>query len=382
MTDRFSNVTPAIIFPILMVGCLVCIGIAGVSLALSPPSSGPLQEIYAQLYVLANDSELNTPIGDDDTPRAFEVLPGSTANDIGIKLVTEGFITNGTLFSRYAQVEGLDDDLVPGVFYLNETMDIPEILTVLTDPSSGTVRFVIRENMRIEEIAAQIDATPQLTFTGEDFLSLVRAGAPLPAGFQSLYGIPEGASLEGFLYPATYSLPNGITAEDFVQTLTNSFQQAVTQDIIDAARAQGRSIFQVVIIASIVEREAVVESERPTIAAVYWNRVDGGGRLDADPTVQYQLANNRNDSVWWPSIPTIEFYYSADSAGPYNTYQNVGLPPGPIVSPGLRSIRAATFPDDVDYLFFQVSCANNGTHVFFDTIEEHDAYFEFRLNGC
>ncbi|PJF43772.1 MAG: endolytic transglycosylase MltG [Phototrophicales bacterium] len=377
--NRFADITPAILLPIVLSLCLICGLIAVVTLFLFPSRTNPLESLYLQAYIRLNNDELHQAIGTDSTPRRFEVLPGSTANDIGIKLVTEGFISNGTLFARYAQYKNLDDDFVPGVFYLNETMDIPTILEVLTDPTPTTIRFTIRENMRIEEIAEQIDATPQLAFTGNDFLSLVRAGAPIPEDFRIAYGIPLGQSLEGFMYPATYEVPVAMPVEEFVEMLLSRFEQAITSDIVIAAAERGKTIYQIVIIASIVEREAVLDEERTLIASVYWNRLENNMRLEADPTVQYQLANNRQDGIWWPPITPLDY---TTAEGPYNTYLNHGLPPGPIVSPASRSIIAAAKPAETDYLYFQTSCEGGGKHVFFRTFAEHQAYFELRQAGC
>lgn len=377
--SRFSDITPAILIPIIFTMCLMC-GVSVVGVAVLSGGSGPFESIYLQVYIRLNDDQLHSTIGNDATPRRFEVLPGSTANDIGIQLVTEGFISNGTLFARYAQYKDLDDDLVPGVFYINETMDIPAILEALTDPTPTTVRFTIRENMRIEEIADQIDATtPALAFTGDEFLSRVRTGAPIPDDFRIEYGIPSGSSLEGFMYPATYDVPLEMPVDEFVDMLLTRFEQAITSEVVVAAAAQGRTVYQVLIIASIVEREAVLDDERPIIASVYWNRVNNGMRLDADPTVQYQLANNRADGIWWPAITQADY---STATGPYNTYLNVGLPPTPIVSPAYRSIIAAANPTPTNYLYFQVSCEGGGQHVFFSTFEEQQAYLNIRLAGC
>lgn len=377
--QRLLDISPAILLPIILAVCLIC-GIAGgLAIALAPEGSNPLQALVLRVYLLQNDDELNTPLGSDPTPRRFEIGSGESANDIGVKLVTQGFISNGTLFARYAQYEGLDDDFRPGVYYINETMDIPAIVMQLTTPSDNTVRFLIRENMRLEEIAEQIDSIEQLDMSGAEFMALVGPGAPIPEDFRTRYGIPQGQSLEGFMYPATYDLPYAITAADFRTLLLNSFERNVTQTIVDAARAEGRTVYQLVTMASIIEREAVLEAERATIASVYWNRFENGQHLDADPTVQYQLANLRQDGNWWPAITQADYQ---GVIGPYNTYINIGLPPGPIVSPALRSIRAAAFPEDTPYFYFQTSCAGGGAHIFFETFEEHQAYFEFRVNGC
>lgn len=376
---RLLDLAPAIILPIILAGCLIC-GIASFFVIATTPSGlDPIEGLGLRLYLLRYNDELNTPAGLDPTPIRFEVSEGENANIIGINLVTRGIIQNGTLFARYARFEGRDDDLKPGVFFLSKTMTIPEILDRLTDSTPTTVRFLVRENMRLEEIAAQIDNTPLLNFSGADFLALVQAGAPIPDDFRLRYGIPDGVSLEGFLYPATYDLDIGSTAQTFRDLMLTTFSQAVSDELISTATSQGRTIYQVVTLASIVERETVLDDERPVIASVYLNRLAAGQKLDADPTVQYQLANNRRDGVWWPPIVLSDY---TNTTGPYNTYLNFGLPPGPIVSPGLRSIRAVLFPAETSYLFFQASCAGGGKHEFFATLAEHDAYFQLRVRGC
>lgn len=377
--QRLIDIGPAVLLPIFLAMCLVC-GIASFFVIQTTPEGlNPIEALGLRVYLLRNDEALNTPLGTDPTSIQFEIETGDSANDVGIKLVTQGIISNGSLFARYARFEGRDNDLRPGVYLLNRTMTIPEVLDRLTDTTPTTVPFLIRENMRMEQIAQQIDATPLLDFSGDEFLALVRGGAPIPDEFRQRYGIPAGASLEGFLYPAVYDLPLSTTAEAFRDRLLQTFEQSVSQELIDEASRQGRSIYQYVILASIIELEAVLDEERPLIASVYWNRLDSGQKLDADPTVQYQLANNRGDGIWWPSITTSDYL---NATGPYNTYINLGLPPGPLVSPALRSIRAALFPAQTNYLYFQASCEGGGRHVFFDNIDEHNAYFQRRLNGC
>jgi UPF0755 protein len=138
----------------------------------------------------------------------------------------------------------------------------------------------------------------------------------------------------------------------------------------DDLASQKRTVFQAVTLASIVEREAVVETERPIIASVYLNRLASGMALDADPTVQYGMASAKGKAPWWPQL-TQEDYRSAKS--PYNTYLNPGLPPGPIASPGLSSLQAAIDPAQTNFFFFRASCSRDGTHLFSRTLEEHAA---------
>ncbi len=376
---RLIELMPAIIIPLILGACLICI-VASIFVVMTTPEGlNPIDGLGLRLYLIRHDDALNQPVGFDPSPIRFEVTAGDTANDIGVRLAEHGLITDGVLFARYARFEGRDDDLRPGVFFLNQTMTIPELLERLTDPTPTTVRFLIRENMRMEQIAEQINNTPQLNFSGEDFLALVRAGAPVPEEFRLRYGIPEGSSLEGFLYPATYELDINSTALQFREVLLNSFEQSLSPDLLNEAARQGRTIYQVVTLAAIVELEAVLDDERPIIASVYLNRLASGQKLDADPTVQYQLANIRLDGVWWPQITQADY---TSTVGPYNTYLNFGLPPGPIVSPGLRSIRAVIYPVETNYLYFQVSCEGGGKHEFFDNLADHEAYFLQRANGC
>jgi UPF0755 protein len=262
---------------------------------------------------------LHSPAGENPELRRFEILPGESANDIGIKLVTEGFISNGSLFARYARFEGLDDELRPGVFRISQTMTIPDIVRILTNATPTTVEFLIREDWRLEQIADAIDNNSLLEFTGDEFLALVDTGAAIPDEFRLKYGIPDGSSLEGFLYPATYTLEVTRTVAEFKDLLLTTFEQNVTQDLLDEATRQGRTMYQVVTVASIVEKEAVLEDERSVIASVYLNRLAIGQKLDADPTVQYQMATNRQDGIWWPPLVVSDY---TNVFGPYNTYLN------------------------------------------------------------
>ena len=355
----------AVLFP-LLIGLVILCAIFGAFIFMTTPEGlDPIEGFGLRIYLARNQNTLNSPYGNDATPRRIEIEIGESANEIGIKLVTAGIIDNGTLFARYAQFEGRDNDIRPGVYYLNQTMDIPAILDVLTDPVPQQARITVRENMRLEEIAELIDNTPLIEFTGAEFLAVVGPGVEVPNNFRERYGIPASASLEGFLYPDTYFLDISTTALDFRNLMLQTFENTITPDMLQTITDQGRTMFEVVTVASIVEREAVLASERPSIASVYLNRIAIGQKLDADPTVQYQLANNRQDGVWWPQLT------ATDAPGPYNTYLNTGLPPGPIVSPSLSSIRAVIYPAETPYFYFRASCNQDGSHQFSITYDEH-----------
>ena len=189
------------------------------------------------------------------------------------------------------------------------------------------------------------------------------------SGYDFLEGLPGGsnrpAALEGFLYPDTYNFMSDDPPEYLIQSMLDNFDSKVTQDMRDQAEAMELSLYEVITLASIVEREAAIADERPIIADVYLNRLESGMRLEADPTVQYPLGK---EGAWWPKLGRED---TSNTDSPYNAYLNGGLPPGPICNPGLDSILAVLNPEDTNYLFF-VAIGDSGEHVFAETYEQHE----------
>jgi UPF0755 protein len=227
----------------------------------------------------------------------------------------------------------------------------------------------IPEGLRLEQVADEVAA--QTSIEREAFLNLATSGwRDLGLGFSFLAEIPPGATLEGFLFPDTYRLPEDAGALDLLTRMLENFDARVTPELLTAAQAQGLTTYQLVTLASIVEREAVLDEERPLIAGVFHNRLEAGWYLESCPTVQYGLATPGD---WWPSLTLADL----DQALAYSTYANPGLPPGPICNPGLASIRAAANPADTEYFFFLADCnANDGSHLFAVTNEEHVSNYE------
>lgn len=324
-----------------------------------------------QASLAGRQEELSQPAGTDPTQQLIQIELGDTPTIIAQKLVTNGLIRDAQLFVDYVRVEGLDRQLDAGYFFLDQTKTIPEIATFLTDAANGSILFQLQPGMRLEEVIAAVDNTPRLPFTGDEFAVVVGAGAQINPELATLLGIPVGASLEGFMFPDAYLLPPTITALELRDTILDRFVQTVGPQIITDANAQGLSLRDVVIVASIAEREAVWDDEFPLITSAYRNRLDIGMKLDADPTVQYALNGTRGR--WWPNITPADY---RGVVSPYNTYLNTGLPPGPIASPSLAAIRAATYPAESSYLYFRARCDGSNYHNFATTYDEHLA------NGC
>lgn len=332
---------------------------------------GFVQTSILRLSLSSRQADLARAVSEDTTPIRFVVESGDTPRQIAANLRQSGLILDADLFVDYARVEGLDTQLEAGTYFLNQAQTIPEIALALTDSRSSFIPFRILEGWRIEEVAAAIDQNPLFAFSGDDFLAVVGRGAQQDASFALQVGLPAGASLEGFLFPNTYQLPPDITALELRNQLIQEFLQTVGAQLMQDAANQGFTMYEVVTLASIIEREAIHEDEHPLISSVYRNRLAADIKLDADPTVQYALNGQRGS--WWPQISPADYQGVISD---YNTYLNFGLPPGPIASPGLSAIRAAVYPAESSYYYFRAACDGSGYHEFATTYQAH------LDNGC
>ncbi len=324
------------------------------------------QTALIKLSLQGKQDALDTPISSDTTPIRFTVELGDPPALIAQNLVAAGLISDANLFVDYVRAYDIDVQLEAGTYFLKQSQSLKQIAVTLTDSSNSQIVFSIIPGWRMEEVAAAIDSNPLFAFSGDDFLRVVGAGAPVDAAFAQRVGLPVNASLEGFLFPNTYSLPPDVTPQMLRDTLLDEFTKELdAADIPNAAARQNMSIYEIVTLASIVQREAVHADEGAKIAGVYLNRLNQGMKLDADPTVQYPLGHSGD---WWVQITQFDY---TNTISPYNTYLNFGLPPGPIANPGLDAIRAAANPEASDYLYFQADCSGSGYHNFALTFEQH-----------
>jgi UPF0755 protein len=323
-------------------------------------------------YLRMQDQVIQAPAGTDGSLRPFTVEQGETASTVGTRLQEAGLVSDAELFRLYMRYHGIDQRLAAGRFALAPNMPMPEIADELQRPQVEEIVLTVPEGMRAEEVADLLNVRGIMD--GEAFLSMVRGGSASAHALGDYPFLPEGLiSLEGYLFPDTYRLPAQATPADLIRRMLDNFGQRVSPEILAPATAAGRGLSQVVIMASIVEREASRADERPLIASVYWNRVSGacsaetgGAYLQADPTVQYAAGR---PGEWWWKPPSVEAYQQIQS--PYNTYLRPGLPPGPIASPGLSAIQAAADPAKTSYCFFLGM--GDGSHVFATTLAEHQA---------
>lgn len=330
-----------------------------------PPdrSLGLPQTVLYSARLLLSAKSLTTPLDREGKPRPFRVMLGESVNSIANRLETEKLITNAEAFRTYLIYAGLDKGVQAGLYQLSPSMTEVQIARTLQDAAPTEVEFNILPGWRAEEIAAALP-TSGLKVTPEEFLAIVNnppAGI-IPADF------PQLTSLEGFLVPGTYQIKRDITARSLAALFLKRFDQMVTPEIRDGFNQQGLDLVEAVTLASLVQREAIVADEQPTIASVFYNRLTNGMKLDSDPTVQYAVGYVPDQKTWWKN-PLSQADLQVDSR--YNTYIYPGLPPGPISNPGIGALSAVAEPAQTGYFYFRAKCDGSGRHAFSTTYEEH-----------
>lgn len=323
-----------------------------------------IEDFFVGLYLQSQAEVINTPASDDPSPVPFTVMVGETAVSVANRLYEQSLISDPDVFRRFLSYNGLDATLEAGDYELRRNMTMREVAETLQKANFEEVSVTIPEGWRAEQVAELL--TQQQIMDGTAFLAAVRQGVGVEHPL--LADRPAGASYEGYLFPDTYRLPIKATPEDLIQRMVENMASKIPPNALDLAAGQGYTFYEILTIASIVEREAVIPAERPTIASVYLNRLAQGMYLQADPTVQYAMGYQTDAGVWWKTPVTLDEYSQVNS--PYNTYLNPGLPPGPIANPGASSIIATLQPEQTDYIFF-MGCGGEGAHLFANNYETH-----------
>lgn len=347
---------------------------AGASVAIDQGSSelSSAEQLVLQTYLLANNGQLAEPAASGTGIIDFSVEPGQNANQIAIKLSRAGVLdpNKETLFLNYLRYYGLDAQLEAGTYKLSPADSIPELAKALADATGDSVTVRFLEGWRYEQMIDYLDAVKPANVDPAQFAAIVEREADFDTSAYAFVSNVSGESLEGYLFPDTYEIALDATAVDLVTVMLNNFDSKLSPQMRQSYGERGLTIRQAVTLASIVEREAVIGEERPTIASVYLNRVRDGIKLEADPTVQYAVGFNTEEDTWWKAGLTLDDL-ALDS--PYNTYVYLGIPPDPIANPGLGSLQAVADPAVTDYFYFVANCEGYaaGQHLFSTTFDEH-----------
>lgn len=283
--------------------------------------------------------------------REVVITPGTGSRGIGRLLHEKGIISNPMLFSFLCWYRSAGQKLKAGEYAFLALSTPERILDQLVTGRVVLHKVTFPEGSTIRDVAAILH---------EKGLAPVQETLRIAGDSQSIqeFGIPA-ASLEGYLFPETYHFEKAMSAPFILKTMVNEFRRRLPESWEQNAEKLGLTLHQVVILASIVEKEAVLDGERPLIAAVFLNRLKRGMPLQSDPTAVYDLEDFRG--------PVEPIHLKRQS--PYNTYWIKGLPPGPICNPGAKSIRAVLAPENVPYLYFVSN--DDGSHQFSDSLEEH-----------
>jgi len=294
---------------------------------------------------------LNRPVGNGRSA-TVSIERGMTAVDIAALLDRECLVRSPDLFTAIARIGGYGTNFKAGTHFLADSLSTTEMARLLTrnPPRQSDIRVTVVEGLTVHETASVLAAQAGIDSTA--FVTLAN-----DTTYARKFGI-DNASLEGYLFPDTYFVRPNADPARIIGRMVGRFREIFVDSLEARAAEIGMTVHEVVTLASIIEAEVTIDRERPLVSSVFHRRLERNRPLEANPTIQYALGTKRRI-----------LYEDLDVDSPYNTYIHTGLPPGPIASPGRKSILAALYPAETKYLYF-VSDGEGG-HVFSRTLAEH-----------
>lgn len=293
-----------------------------------------------------------------------QIPAGSSTRQIAAILHSEDLIENEYIFLAYAKLAGYDKKLKAGNYVLSKSLSLSQLLEQLSKGQADVVAFTVPEGYSVEQIA-ELLAQKGLV-NKDEFLDLAKHG-----DFNNLYVNNElnvEYNLEGYLFPDTYHVSPDSSAEEIINLMLKRFAEIYDEEAQARAKNIGLKDQELITLASMIEKEAKLDSDRSLIAGVIYNRLKKGMRLQIDATIQYIYKQPKARLT----------YKDLEIESPYNTYLHEGLPPGPIASPGKAAIEAALYPAETDFLYYVAK--SDGSHVFSKTLKEHNEAKKKYLN--
>lgn len=317
------------------------------------------------------DAAINNPVDPKAGIRTFAVKKGQVVDSVSRALKREGLIRSDFFFRLYAYRSGSEKKLQAGVYELSASMTGKEIMAKLTSGQviDEEIDVTVIEGWTRRDLAKKVkewglgEESDLYFLAGEPMKECRKDSSELKdysARFDFLKDKPVCRGLEGYLFPDTYRLYKNASAGDLVLKMLENFDRKLTPDLREKIKAQGKTIYEVVTMASIVEKEVRSEEDMRIVAGIFWDRIKSGQGLESCASLAYILGVNK-------PIYSLE---DTQIDSPYNTYRNNGLPPGPISSPGIQAIKATIDPVYTDYNFF-LSRPDTGETVFSKTYQEH-----------
>ncbi|MDD5490005.1 MAG: endolytic transglycosylase MltG [Candidatus Moranbacteria bacterium] len=299
--------------------------------------------------------------GTGDILQTFEIESGEGVKEIAKNLENAQLVKNDLYFNYYVWKTGSRGKIQAGKYELRGSMTIPEITQVLNmgEVVSNEVKITFPEGTSLKDMA---DILKQKGFDGENFLNVAKSGEGAKTDYEFLKDRPKNVDLEGFLFPDTYIFFKDTSEANIVSRMLLNFDEKLTPQMRNDIKNQNRTVFEVVTMASILEKEVKTSEDMKIASGIFWDRIEIGQPLQSCATIAYVLGKEKKQ-------------YSFDDTrtpSPYNTYINKGLPPGPIDNPGMNAIKAAIYPAKTGDNYF-LTDPETGKTVFSKTIEEHNA---------
>ncbi len=292
--------------------------------------------------------------------KTLEITKGDGNKEVAKKLKEADFISGEIYFYYYIKSQKLLSKIMPDTYELSGNMTIPEIVQTITNSEEKFLKITFPEGFTARQMSEKLTAN---NLPGQEFLAIVNNPGELKKRYN--YLTPDGIkTLEGYLFPDTYFFKKDTSAKDIVGRLLDTFDQKLTEQMRQDILKQDKSISEIIIMASIVEKEVQTAEDMKTASGIFWKRIASGQRLESDAPLSYILQDTDDQH----SGKDLEL----DS--PYNTYRNVGLPPTPISNPGTNAMAAAIYPTTSKYNFFLTVTIDGKKKVIYSaTFEEHVA---------
>lgn len=307
-------------------------------------------------------TELSKPVSDSPEEVFFTINSGENGKTISQNLKNQKLIKNAFVFLLYIYLDKSENKFIAGEYLLKRNYNVKEISKVLTSGKVTNERIIrMIEGWTASEIGDYLEK--ERIANKELFLSKVNAtdtrNIIVNKTYTFLADKPADKNLEGYLFPDTYRIFKNSTPVQIIEKMLDNFDQKLAEEMRQDIKSNNQTIFNIVILASIIEKEVRTDSDRKIASGIFWKRMANNIPLQSDATVNYATGKHELQ----PSSEDLE------TASPYNTYKNKGLPPGPICNPSLSAIEAAIYPENTDYLYFLTK--PDGTTVFSKTFEEH-----------
>ncbi|XOU94660.1 MAG: endolytic transglycosylase MltG [Candidatus Kerfeldbacteria bacterium] len=309
-------------------------------------------------------TKINSSVSDSEEIKIFSVKSGEGVKVISANLKDEEIINSSYIFEWYVYLGGSESKFLAGDYELMASLNIKEVVEIMTlGQSQAEIEITIIEGWKSDEIdkyLASQDIIERGAFIAKSNIIDTRT-IIVDKEYSFLDGKPSNQGLEGYLFPDTYRIFKDSTSVDIIKRMLNNFETKFTDQMKQDSEIGNMTVYEIITLASIIEKEVSNDEDRKNVASVFYNRLNNGMGLQSDATVNYVTKEDRPQ-------PTLE---DLEVDSPYNTYMYRDLPPGPISNPSLSSIMAAIYPADTNYFYFLNKINDDGSTVFSNTYDEH-----------